>query len=32
MEALLLTIVFLVLAGVGLGVWWFSADHVGSGA
>jgi hypothetical protein len=29
MEALLLTIVFLVLAGVGLGVWWFSADHVG---
>ncbi len=29
MEALLLTIVFLVLAGLGLGVWWFSADHVG---
>ena len=29
MEALILAIVFLVLAGVGVGVWWFSADHMG---
>jgi hypothetical protein len=29
MEAVILAIVFFVLAGLGLGVWWFSADHVG---
>jgi hypothetical protein len=29
MEALVLTVVFFVLAGVGVGVWWFSADNVG---
>lgn len=29
MEAVILTIVFFVLAGLGLGVWWFSADRVG---
>ena len=29
MEAVILTIVFFVLAALGLGVWWFSSDRVG---
>lgn len=29
MEAVILTIVFLALAGLGIAYWWFHADHVG---